>query len=277
VTIDTFEGKHIQQLRDTNFPIVDPDTGNPVRFSRFGIDLDTDVLTASATYGLTDDLDLCVTVPILYSDFALHIVQFSTAGEMRADVSSSKTGVGDIFLRAKYRFLDRDWLKTAAGLVLRVPSGNEENFQGTGRVEVGPLLYASSKSWQPFRVLRLQPYLNAGLNLEADEVDASEARWGVGVDLGLPEHVTGAVAVLGRHAFQRIAPAGFFDFRRVDGVTRPLFGLHGDRPDLYDVSIGARVNLWPDLLIGFANVILPLNRDGIRADVIPLVGLEATF
>ena len=60
-------------------------------------------------------------------------------------------------------------------------------------------------------------------------------------------------------------------------MTRPLFGLHGDRPDLYDVSIGARVNLWRDLLIGFANVILPLNRDGIRADVIPLVGLEATF
>ena len=40
---------------------------------------------------------------------------------------------------------------------------------------------------------------------------------------------------------------------------------------------GGRVNLWHDTVFGFANVILPLNRDGFRSDVIPLVGIEAAF
>ena len=41
--------------------------------------------------------------------------------------------------------------------------------------------------------------------------------------------------------------------------------------------MGARVNLWRDRLMGFADAILPLNDDGFRADVIPLVGIEMIF
>ena len=37
------------------------------------------------------------------------------------------------------------------------------------------------------------------------------------------------------------------------------------------------MNLWRDTLIGFVNAIVPLNADGFRSDVIPLVGIEATF
>jgi hypothetical protein len=275
--IDTIEGEDIDALSDTNRAIVDPSTGNPVTFPLFGIDLDTDVFTASATYGITNDLDVNLTVPVVYSDFQLRVVQRSTGGTMSADVGSSKLGVGDIFLRGKYRFLRRDWLQAAGGLVLRVPSGNEENFQGTGDLELAPMLYVSTRTWQLAPAVRLQSYLNGGVNLDAEDVDRSEARWGVGLDVGFAERLTAAVAVLGRHPFQRIAPAGFFDVARVDGTTQPLFGLQGERPDLYDLSVGGRVNLWRDTLIGFANVILPLNDDGVRADFIPLVGLEATF
>src|SRR5439155_26655676 len=102
--------------------------------------------------------------------------------------------------------------------------------------ELAPMLFASTKAWQPVAMLRLQPYLNGGVNFDADEVGSSEARWGVGLDVGLAEHLTGAVAMLGRHPFRRIAPAGFFDLERVYGTTPPLFGLRGRRPDLYDVS-----------------------------------------
>ena len=56
-----------------------------------------------------------------------------------------------------------------------------------------------------------------------------------------------------------------------------MFGLSGERPDFYDFSVGARVNLWRHWLIGFANTIVPLNRDGFRADVVPFVGVEAVL
>ena len=38
-----------------------------------------------------------------------------------------------------------------------------------------------------------------------------------------------------------------------------------------------RYNLWRDVLIVYANALVPLNADGLRADVIPLAGIEATL
>ena len=57
----------------------------------------------------------------------------------------------------------------------------------------------------------------------------------------------------------------------------PLFGLTGERPDFYDLSIGGRANLWRDTVIAFANVVVPLNQAGVRMDLIPLVGVEVAF
>jgi hypothetical protein len=45
----------------------------------------------------------------------------------------------------------------------------------------------------------------------------------------------------------------------------------------YDVSLGGRVNVWRDTVYVFFNVLLPLQRDGLRADVVPLGGVEAAF
>ena len=86
-----------------------------------------------------------------------------------------------------------------------------------------------------------------------------------------------AAAVLARHSFGPTTPAGFFDLKRSDGTVRPLFGLQGGRTDVVDFSFGGRVDVWRDRLLAFANVLVPPNRDGVRADAIPTVGLEAIF
>ena len=54
--------------------------------------------------------------------------------------------------------------------------------------------------------------------------------------------------------------------------VRPLFGIGGRRPDYYDLSVGMRSAALSDRFLVFANVLLPLNDDGPRADAIPLVG-----
>ncbi len=279
VKIETLDGEDIGQLRDGT-PIKIPKTTTTFTIPRFGIDLDTHEVTASATFGVTDDLDLNIAVPVLYSEFGL-VAQFRSKGKTETPpgfpVRSNALGVGDIFLRGKYRFLDADWARLAVGTVLRIPSGNEQNFQGTGSVELAPMLYASSRPIPAGRLVHLEPYLNAGFNVNADDVDRSEPRWGVGLDCGITEHFTAAVAVLGRHPLRSI---GRLDVRRrVDQheFDAPLFGIRDRRPDFYDISIGGRVNLWRDTLIGFVNVIVPLNADGFRAEAIPLAGVEATF
>ena len=60
-------------------------------------------------------------------------------------------------------------------------------------------------------------------------------------------------------------------------VTLPLFGIEGGRPDIYDFAVGGRLDVWRDRVLVFASVLLPLNRAGARADVVPLAGMEATF
>jgi hypothetical protein len=281
VDIDTLEGADLGNLSDEAFPVVDPSTMAPFRIPRFAIKLDTQEVTASATYGITDDLEVNLTVPVLYSDFGLdfRVVDVDTGHSQVEHVRSSKLGVGDMFVRGKYRLLDREWASVASGLVIRVPSGNQDNFQGTGTPEVAPMLYISRDSVRVTSWLRLTPYFNGGVNLNIDEVDASEGRYGVGLDGSVGERGTAAVAFLARQPFQRVGRPGLFDAHRVNPITgqgfvAPLFGIENKRPDFFDLAIGGRVHLWRDTLIGFANVIVPLNRDGFRSDAIPTVGFE---
>ena len=172
-----------------------------------------------------------------------------------------------------------------SGLIVRVPTGNEGDFHGTGAVELTPMVYASRQPLAIGRYLHLRPYLNAGFDFDADDVNGSEARWGVGLDGALGGRLTLAVAALGRHPVSRLGPPGLFDLSRGrhreprpgQGRFAPLFGLSSAREDFYDFSAGGRVNVWRDRVTIFVNALVPLNRDGARADVIPLAGAEVTF
>src|SRR5438128_8415228 len=168
VKIDTFNGADIGELRDTRLPIAPSRLTIPL----FDIDLETHELTGTATYGVTDDLDLNLTVPLLYSEFGLRSVfRFPSRVDRPPAVRATKLGVGDIFLRGKYRLLSSDLAHLAFGVVLRVPSGDKENFQGTGDLELAPPLYASTRAFHPAHWLAFQAYLNAGPNFDVDAVD----------------------------------------------------------------------------------------------------------
>jgi hypothetical protein len=291
VEIDSFWDKDVNELRDTGPPIIEPGTSALFTIPLFDVDLDTHQFTAATTFGVTDDIDLNLTVPVLYSEFRVRArfrsPDFAAPCEDRpCTTSRTELGVGDLFLRGKYRFLRRNWAHIAAGLILRIPTGSEDNFQGTGTAELAPMLYASTKRFTAGRWIVLQASVNGGINFNADDVDRSEARWGIGIDCAAADYFTAAIAVLGRHAFGRDIPPGSFDVDRClerDDLTcvrrsrAALFGIENERPDYYDLSVGGRINLWRDSVMAFGSAIVPLNTDGFRADVIPLVGLEATF
>src|SRR5207244_2398749 len=65
--------------------------------------------------------------------------------------------------------------------------------------------------------------------------------------------------------------------RRARRGAASALALERDRDSAYVLSLGGRVDLWRDTVFGFVDVILPLNRDGFRSDVIPLLGVEAAF
>src|SRR5436309_5780488 len=111
VRADTVDGQDLDRLSDTHFPILNPKNGGLFTLPRFGLDLETHQVTTSVTYGATDDLDLNLTIPVLYSRFGTNVIfrDVATGQEQRARVRSSKVGPGDLFLRGKYRLLHGAW------------------------------------------------------------------------------------------------------------------------------------------------------------------------
>jgi len=300
VSFDSFDGEKIDKLHDTSPLIISTTaTGKALlRVPRYAVQLNTDQVTLSVTYGATADLDVNLTVPFLHTqlerDVRLRSIDSDSGRGSLIPISpfaGSKAGIGDVLLRGKYRVLDSSSAAVALGLLLRLPTGNPDDFQGTGTPEVLPGLYVSPHEVALSKNVELRTYLNAGVNFDTEDVGQTEVRWGVGADAGWQERATIGLAVLGRHPFASLTA---IDLPRcLDGraecvadlpdllTTRrgraPLFGIGGKRPDYYDLSVGTRVALWSDRLIGFVNVLLPLNDEGPRADPIPLVGVEVTF
>ena len=300
VQLDQVDGHDADDLRDPT-PIYVPGKLAAIRFSNLRVNAAVHQFLFALTYGITENLEASIALPLEYSDLRTR-ARLEGVG-VRADDGSivdlgftvddpvQPFGAGDLFLRAKYRVLDSGPVHVAGSLLLRVPTGSQEDLQSIGFVEVTPTLLASTRIFEPASWARLQGHLNVGVGFDTEDVGASEARWGIGLDWGITEGITAAVAVLGRNQFARIAPAGSFDFPRcrtqnlllcatdqsVRGGTAPLFGLSSGRPDYYDVSVGGRGAVWRDTLFAFVNVVVPLNDGFVRTEPIPLVGVEATF
>jgi len=294
VELNEFDGESTSSLAARN-PLIARVTdaaGNLTGFTanrlRYDFDLTSHIIGFSFTYGLLDNLDVNLFVPLIDTvfDVTANRTQVATAGPdlvfspqprgfAPATLDGSKFGVGDILLRAKYQLPRWAWMRSAAGLQLRLPSGDQDNFQGTGDFEASPFLYASTLVWG-----RVEPHANVGVDLRTDDVDRSQARYGLGVDVDVTKRIGIALAFLGRDEFKRSSPAGETSFLHLTPAgprQEPVLGLDFHRKDFFDFSFGARAVVWRQIMV-FANGIYALNDDGLRNDtIIPTVGVEGTF
>src|SRR4030095_7525350 len=73
VTIDTLNGEDINQLHDTRVPICGPPGCHPKAFGvqLLDIDLRTNEFTTSVTYGMSDNVEVNVTIPAVFSELDL--------------------------------------------------------------------------------------------------------------------------------------------------------------------------------------------------------------
>lgn len=280
VDTDEYEGHPLDSLKDLN-PIRDPKTGERFIIPKIDFSLITHEITTSVTYGITDDAEVNLTIPVLSTtgDVSGHLLQLGGGPSpvQRGSSLDTEVGIGDIFLRGKYRFLRGRWGEVAAGLLFRLPSGNEDNFQGTGFFEVSPRLYASTPVVELAPYMRAQAFVNAGLDLVPQDGSRGEGRYGVGIDVMLASRLTLSIAFLAREPFGRIVSPSEISVPRASGGSSPIFGINPGQPSYYDVSVGGRVNLWRDTVFGMWNVTIPANQQGVRASIVPLVGIEVAF
>jgi len=275
--------------RVVSFPVPGGVVLKDGRFTNFlpvlvhaNIDVQADIGTPSITYGVTPDFDVNLSLPLLQTYLNVKVnetvpdprlPQFmlpacmngsaapTTCGStsINHQVADRATGFGDLLLRLKY-VLQRDTpVDLAAGLGVSFPSGNPDNFQGTGNYQVQPELIVSK-----IIADRFEPLLNLGVNINADNVDLSSFRWAVGSTAKVYGPLTAAAVFLGTN-----------EFNPQTTISAPFF-FQINRNDYYNFSFGMRC-LFAETGVVSANVIVPLNRDGLRTDYIPTIGIEYAF
>jgi hypothetical protein len=232
-TYDTFEGKNLRQ-REINFYIQHTDCCGKVQNGVQGfdgtrlnpafegdiieaalsLDLTTDLVVFSATYGLTDRLDLGVAVPLVAVDVAasvrariqrlataanpdLHVFEGENPDERTFSAAGHAAGLGDVMVRAKYNFFRRRGGGLAAAIDLRTPTGDESNLLGTGALQTKVYGIAS------IAFGKLSPHLNAGYTRSTrgalSQVSLNnEWNYTAGFDLAVSPRLTLIADVLGR-------------------------------------------------------------------------------
>jgi hypothetical protein len=230
------------------------------------IDLEYDVFTFFANYGLTDRWDVGIVVPVISVDArarahaevvpisgATGIHSFSGQDELQnSSTGGSKTGIGDVVLRTKYNFLRDQGAAPDLSFLAQItaPTGDEENLLGTGEARYKAGLVASK------RYGAFGPHLNVAYETSTgDDVDyLNNFTYAAGFDVRVSPKFTAGLDLLGRNNPDQEA---------VDSTV-------------LDVAVSAKWNPFRAANAPFnAYVIVPANRDhGLRSDIVYGIGID---
>jgi hypothetical protein len=285
------------------------------------VNVTADVTAFVLTYGLASSLDLGLAIPLERVDLTAQTqatvrrlaTQQNTGIHRFPDESSTETietsgsasGIGDILLRAKWRFLDaRSGGGMALAADLRMPTGEELDLLGTGTWLGGGFLIGS------LQLGTFSPHINAGYTWSSNPPSSSGGvsetvssipnyiSYAAGFDWAIHPRLTFIVDVLGRT--YRNAQAVTVVDREYTAFTGDSLGgackcepegeippreIHQTFPGLtsstasintWQGSIGFKVNPVWNLLVT-ANVLFSLNRKGLQDSVSPLFALDYSF
>ncbi len=277
IDFDTLEGDDLNRLHASQ-PALPEEVPPVVPFAddvlktNLDLALAFDLMFFAAAYGVTDSLDVSIALSLnharMHGTAVTEIQDTKEVGGVVFDplmerffcpktprsprclkdgFDDSAFGTGDLFLRSKWHFYDTRFADLAVAGVLTLPTGNADDFLGFHDPTFTPWFIAS-KSFG-----RLSPHVNLGYAFRSGE-DVSQAQWIAGADLLTFKWLTLASDFLGFHDDKR------------DGVN----------DDVLQSAVGFKINPFGHAVIG-ATFQFPLNRDGLRADVIYTGQVEYTF
>lgn len=305
-TFDTISGQSLGNIPAvfTHDGAVFPGGKADVISTNNAIDLAVDQSLMFFTYGILDRLDVSLAVPYVHvkmtatsnttierigtgTSTAVHFFDDPTLpdrhGSQKTFVSSgSASGIGDLLMRLKGTVFKSGHNGLALGLDMRFPTGDEEDFLGSGAAAIKPFL-----AWS-LAAGKASPHVNLGYVWTGDSVLAGnvltgtkvslpdEFVWAAGLDIGVVEKLTLAVDVLGRHVTNS-PQLQTKTFTALDGQTTfPDIHFANGTFDVIDGAFGLKFNAGGKLLIDL-NVLVKLNNAGLRDKVTPLFGLEYSF
>jgi hypothetical protein len=257
---------------------------------RLALDIRLTVTSFLLTYGLTDRVDLGIVLPIVTTSLdGISRAQITPFGPPPAVhffggtpddpvltasrfVRGSATGLGDVAGRVKVNLRRAEPLSVALLADARFPTGSDVDLLGSGAFAARGMAILSSRfgAFSPHANLG---YLYRGGTFETDAVLAT-----AGFD-----HLLAAWATLAADLISELQ-VGDSPLEVPEPVvieapyhrTITPSTIPDRRDDLVNASLGVKLTATPGLT-AIANGAWPLNRGGLRPDVIWTVGLEYNF
>lgn len=227
----------------------------------------------------------CATTPAGCTGYFHYFDPLNPATSLMKGFSNAKTasGIGDVVFRAKGTIFKHERTAVALGADVRVPTGDEKNFLGSGAAGVKPFLSVSYHS-------RISPHANLGYEFNGSSILAGNPLTGIkgrlpdqlfysgGVDAGVTRKLTVAVDLLGQRFYEApgIKVGAWQDVLNVShpDILNTIPIHHSFNTD--DLALGAKYSPFGNWLIT-GNVQIKLDDGGLRAKVTPLIGLSYTF
>jgi len=254
------------------------------------LDVKLTVTSFLLTYGITDRLDIGVVLPLVTTSLeASSQAQINPFGPPPAvhffggtpdnpiltasrSVRGSATGIGDVDARVKANLRRGDPLSVGVLADVRFPTGSESDLLGSGSFAARGLAILSS------RFGNFSPHANVGYLYRGGAFETDAVLGTLGFDHLMAPWATLAVDLVSQ------LQVGDSPLRVPDPVViqapyvrtiRPT-SIPDRRDDLVDGSIGAKLTAANGLTV-VGNAEWPLNRGGLRPDVIWTFGLEYNF
>jgi len=289
----------------------------------YSIHLESETAVLFGSYGVSDRLDVGLAIPVVRLDMNVQIrteierlatnpssidpnsplfgfvfhkfdassTQYTcpgaTCGPLAfADAEGTASGVGDIVVRSKYALKSGESGALAAGVDLRLPTGDEEDLLGSGSTQTKVFLIASGPA------TGFSPHVNIGYTFSNGSSTAvgelpDEYNYTVGFDAALGSRVTINADIIGRtllDANRLIRTDREFFFNTsidpnapaIDSTFRDEFVTESGDLNLLLAAVGFKVNILSELLFT-GNVLFGIGDRGLQSNITPVFGLDYTF
>lgn len=263
---------------------------NDVINVRMKLDIDVAVNSLYLTYGVSDRVDVGAVIPVvstsLRGESDAQIVPFGPppvahffAGtpqnpvlEATRAVFGDATGLGDVALRMKAGLHEGDRTSLAFLLDTRFPSGSTADLLGEGKFAGRGVFIVTS------RFAELWTHANVGYLYRAGDRQNDAVLGTVGLTQQIAPHVTLATDLISElqvgDSKLTLPPPVHYDspYQRVVDPTN----IPNTRDDIVNGSFGFKIMPRRELTI-IVNALFPLNRGGVRPNMIYTGGIEANF
>ncbi|HJP87192.1 MAG TPA: transporter [Gemmatimonadaceae bacterium] len=256
------------------------------------MDLDVRVTSMYVTYGLGSKFDFGVVVPIVQSEFRgesdAQIRPFGAPGDSAFHYFSgtptnpvltahreslgSAAGLGDVALRLKLNFRDAPEGSFAMLVDGRFPTGSKEDLLGSGKFSGRALMIFNSRFGD------FSPHLNAGFLYHANKQQNNAVLGTVGFDERLSDAFTLAADLVTELQVgdSKLPLPGIVTYEVPFLRTLNPTNIPDIRDDIVNGSFGFKLAPARKTTI-VLNTLFPLNRGGLRPNLVYTAGIEYTF